>query len=90
MIRFHPLNIIIIHAFSNILSCLFVPAFFVDFELGQPANILVKIFDEVSEGDNKSMGSCLFNIGATLGAKVRRYSIDTPSTFFKFIVSTLY
>jgi len=54
---------------KNSLDADWATTFFVDFELGQPANILVKIFDKVSEGDNKSMGSCLFNIGATLGAK---------------------
>ena len=41
----------------------------VDYELGQPATLLVKIFDEVTKGDNKPMGSAVFEIGDVLGAK---------------------
>jgi len=54
---------------KNSLDADWATTFFVDYELGQPSNILVKIFDKVSDGDNISMGSCLFNVGATLGAK---------------------
>lgn len=44
-------------------------AFEVDYELGEPKNVLVKIFDEVRKGDNKSMGSAQFCVGSILGAK---------------------
>jgi len=41
----------------------------VDYELGTPAKIAVTIFDEVSKGDNKSMGVAMFDIGELLGAR---------------------
>lgn len=43
--------------------------FFLDYELGTPVSILIKIFDEVRKGDNKEMGSAVFELGAILGAK---------------------
>ena len=46
-----------------------VPTFTFDYELGEPTNILVKIFDEVRKGDNKPMGSAVIEIGSVLGAK---------------------
>merc|ERR1712038_618326 len=43
--------------------------FFLDYELGTPVSILVKIFDEVRKGENKEMGSGVFEMGSILGAK---------------------
>jgi len=43
--------------------------FTVDYELGTPVSILIKIFDEVRKGDNHEMGSGVFEIGTILGAK---------------------
>jgi len=43
--------------------------FFVDYELGTPVSILIKIFDEVRKGDNIEMGSGVFEMGTVLGAK---------------------
>lgn len=43
--------------------------FFVDYELGTPVTILVKIFDEVKKGENIEMGSGVFEMGTVLGAK---------------------
>jgi len=54
---------------KNTLNPDWVATFTLDYELGEPANVLVKIFDEVRKGDNKSMGSAVFEIGSILGAK---------------------
>jgi len=44
-------------------------SFILDYEMGKPTNIIVKVFDEVSKGDNISMGSVVFEVGSILGAK---------------------
>lgn len=54
---------------KNTLDPDWVATFTFDYELGEPTNILVKIFDEVRKGDNKPMGSAVFEIGSVLGAK---------------------
>ena len=54
---------------KNTLSPDWVKTFFVDYELGTPVTVLVKIFDEVRKGDNIEMGSGVFEMGAILGAK---------------------
>lgn len=43
--------------------------FVFEYELGTPVKCAVQVFDEVRKGDNKSMGSAVFEIGALLGAK---------------------
>jgi len=43
--------------------------FFLDYELGTPVSVLIKIFDEVRKGDNIEMGSAVFEMGAILGSK---------------------
>mmetsp|Transcript_20135 Transcript_20135/g.22808 ORF Transcript_20135/g.22808 Transcript_20135/m.22808 type:complete len:323 (+) Transcript_20135:411-1379(+) len=54
---------------KNSLSPDWVTSFFVDYELGTPVSILVKVFDEVKKSENKEMGSAVFEMGAVLGAK---------------------
>lgn len=54
---------------KNTLSPDWTTTFQIDYELGQPANLLVKVFDEVKKGDNIPMGSAIFEVGAVLGAK---------------------
>lgn len=54
---------------KNTLDPDWTATFNLDFELGKPKNILVKIFDEVRKGDNKSMGSAVFEVGDVLGSK---------------------
>lgn len=54
---------------KNSLDPDWVTTFTIDYELGQPVNVLVKVFDEVRKGENKSMGSAVFDIGAILGSK---------------------
>lgn len=44
-------------------------SFKVDYTLGEPVNLLVKIYDRVSGGDNIPMGSRIFDLGSILGAK---------------------
>lgn len=70
---------------KNSLDPDWVTTFKIDYELGQPANLLVKIFDEVSKGDNKVMGSAVFDIGSVLGAKgntkAKRMSGDKGTIF---------
>lgn len=40
-----------------------------DYELGTPVKLAVSIFDEVKKGENKSMGSSVFDVGELLGAR---------------------
>jgi hypothetical protein len=54
---------------KNTLEPDWVATFRVDYELGKPANLLVKIFDKVSKGDNIPMGSAVFDVGNVMGAK---------------------
>ena len=41
----------------------------VDYDLGHVTKLAVSIFDEVRKGDNKSMGSAVFDLGDVLGAR---------------------
>lgn len=43
--------------------------FTLDYELGRPVKVAVNIFDEVRKGENKGMGSAVFDIGELLGAR---------------------
>mmetsp|Transcript_25935 Transcript_25935/g.31380 ORF Transcript_25935/g.31380 Transcript_25935/m.31380 type:complete len:572 (+) Transcript_25935:136-1851(+) len=54
---------------KNTLNPSWTKAFILDFELGKPININVSVFDEVRKGDNKDMGSAMFEVGAVLGSK---------------------
>jgi len=54
---------------KNSLNPDWVSTFKIDYELGRPANLLVKIFDEVKKGENISMGSAVFDLASVLGAK---------------------
>jgi hypothetical protein len=54
---------------KNTLHPDWVNTFIIDYELGEPVNLLVKIFDENSKGDNVPMGSALFEVGNILGSK---------------------
>jgi hypothetical protein len=40
-----------------------------DYELGTPMPFVVDIYDEVRKGENKKMGSAVFQIGTILGRK---------------------
>jgi len=54
---------------KNNLSPQWVTSFSVDYEMGTPCKVAINIFDEVRKGDNKSMGSALFEIGEVLGRR---------------------
>mmetsp|Transcript_15894 Transcript_15894/g.20170 ORF Transcript_15894/g.20170 Transcript_15894/m.20170 type:complete len:612 (-) Transcript_15894:99-1934(-) len=54
---------------KNTLQPDWTKTFFLDYELGTPVSILIKIFDEIRKGDNKEMGSAVFELGTILGAK---------------------
>lgn len=54
---------------KNTLDPDWTTTFKVDYELGNSVNLLVKIFDKVSDGDNIPMGSGVFEVGRILGAK---------------------
>mmetsp|Transcript_1708 Transcript_1708/g.1969 ORF Transcript_1708/g.1969 Transcript_1708/m.1969 type:complete len:603 (+) Transcript_1708:113-1921(+) len=54
---------------KNSLSPHWVKTFPVEYELGTPKKIAISIFDEVRKGNNKPMGSCVFDIGEILGAR---------------------
>lgn len=54
---------------KNTLNPQWVTSFETDYELGTPCKIAVNIFDEVRKGDNKPMGSAIFDIAELLGAR---------------------
>lgn len=54
---------------KNTLDPDWVTTFIIDYELGESVNLLVKIFDENSKGDNAPMGSAIFEVGNVLGSK---------------------
>jgi len=46
-----------------------VKVFIFDYKLGTPVKAAVQVYDEVRKGENKSMGSAVFDIGSVLGAR---------------------
>ena len=52
---------------KNSLSPAWVTSFVLDYEMGTPCKVAVNLFDEVRKGDNKGMGSAVFEIGEVLG-----------------------
>merc|ERR1739844_319447 len=54
---------------KNTLQPDWTKTFFLDYELGTPVSVLIKIFDEVRKGENIEMGSAVFELGSVLGAK---------------------
>ena len=54
---------------KNTLSPEWVKVFTMDYELGTPVKLAISIFDEVRKGENKSMGSAVFEVGELLGAR---------------------
>jgi Copine/C2 domain len=54
---------------QNTLNPKWVKVFELDYELGVPQKIAINIFDEVSKGKNKAMGSAVFDVGEVLGAR---------------------
>jgi Ca2+-dependent lipid-binding protein len=54
---------------KNSLSPKWAKVFYVDCELGTPMRLAVNIFDEVKKGENKGMGSAVFDVGECLGAR---------------------
>jgi hypothetical protein len=76
IVAIHPLNgslfypsKIMLYSIKNSLEADWAKTFFVEYELGTPVSLLIKIFDEVRKDDNKEMGSGVFELGAILGAK---------------------
>ena len=54
---------------KNNLNPNFVKVFVLDYELGNTCKVAVTLFDEVRKGENKSMGSCIFDVAELLGAR---------------------
>ena len=54
---------------ENTLNPEFIKVFIFDYEFGTPMRLVVSLFDEVKKGDNKSMGSAVFDVGELLGAR---------------------
>ena len=52
---------------KNSLSPQWVSSFILDYEMGTPCKVAINVFDEVRKGDNKPMGSAVFEIGEVLG-----------------------
>lgn len=52
---------------KNNLNPQWVTSFELDYEMGTPCKVAINIFDEIRKGDNKSMGSAVFDIGEVLG-----------------------
>jgi Ca2+-dependent lipid-binding protein len=54
---------------KNTLHPEWVKVFNLDYDLGTTLKVAVNVFDDVGKGENKGMGSCLFDIGELLGAR---------------------
>lgn len=54
---------------KNTLNPKWVKTFTVDYEMGTPVKLAISLFDEVRKGDNKSMGTAVFDVEECLGAK---------------------
>ena len=54
---------------KNTLSPQWVKVFVIDYALGTPCRVAINIMDEVRKGDNKSMGSAVFDVNEVLGAR---------------------
>lgn len=54
---------------KNTLSPMWVQTIQADYDLGTPLKFAVSVFDEVRKGENKSMGSAVFDVGELLGAR---------------------
>ena len=54
---------------SNTLSPQWVKVFVIDYALGTPCKVAINVFDQVRKGDNKSMGSAVFDVNEVLGAR---------------------
>mmetsp|Transcript_14450 Transcript_14450/g.20368 ORF Transcript_14450/g.20368 Transcript_14450/m.20368 type:complete len:597 (-) Transcript_14450:181-1971(-) len=69
---------------KNTLNPNWVKVFNIDYELGNPCTIVVSIFDEVRKGDNKSMGSAVFDVGSILGSRgnVKGKSLKKGGTIY--------
>jgi hypothetical protein len=65
---------------KNSLNPDWTQSFTIDYTLGKPTNVLIKIYDEVRKGDNKSMGSCVFELGTVLGSKGSIQSKAIPNS----------
>jgi len=72
---------------KNTLDPDWITTFKVDYNLGDPVNVLVKIFDKVSDGDNIPMGSGVFDVGRVMGAKgntkAKKMRDDAGTIFLK-------
>jgi uncharacterized protein YegL len=53
----------------NSLSPHWVKVFVLDYELGTPIKVACNVFDQRNKGENKTMGSAVFDIGELLGAR---------------------
>ena len=54
---------------KNTLDPEWTKVFIIDYDLGTPVKLCVSLFDEVRKGDNKSMGSAVFDLGTLLAAR---------------------
>lgn len=54
---------------KNSLSPQWTKVFKFDYELGSPVRLAISVFDEVRKGENKTMGSAVFDVGEILGAR---------------------
>lgn len=54
---------------KNDLNPNWVKVFVLDYELGTTTKVAITIFDEIRKGDNKSMGSAVFDVAEVLAAR---------------------
>lgn len=69
---------------KNTLNPQWTSVFRFDYNLGTPMKVAVSIFDEVRKGENKAMGSAVFDVGAILGARgnVKAKRVKSGGTLF--------
>mmetsp|Transcript_2623 Transcript_2623/g.3500 ORF Transcript_2623/g.3500 Transcript_2623/m.3500 type:complete len:577 (-) Transcript_2623:78-1808(-) len=70
--------------FKNNLSPQWVKIFEIDYELGSAVKVAISVYDEITKGDNKLMGSAVFDIGELLGARgnTKAKKLKTGGTLF--------
>jgi Copine/C2 domain len=72
---------------QNTVSPEWVKVFVLDYELGTPMKLIVSIFDQVKKGDNKSMGSAVFDVDELLGVRgnVKAKRVKAGGTIFAHV-----
>jgi len=64
-----PVNVGKTEVVKNSLDPKWTKRFVIDHDLGRPTHLSIAVYDKITKGEDKSMGSAMFNVGNILGAK---------------------